>query len=79
VRGVSSLLMAGWRRPRLLVAGAATVAALAAAGCGEKSEPDVHPPTTAPVTTPAPTTTTPAPTQTKTGPTATAPVPKQGP
>jgi hypothetical protein len=42
------------------------VAALAAAGCGEKSEPSIHPPTTAAITTtpittaPAATTTAPA-------------------
>ena len=52
------------------------VAALAVTGCGEKSEPSVHPPTT---TTPPPTTTAPAPTATKPAPTPTAPVPKQVP
>jgi hypothetical protein len=51
--------------------GTAAVAALAAAGCGEKSEPSVHPPATAGVTT-TPTATAPAPTTTN-------PVPKTTP
>jgi multidrug efflux pump subunit AcrA (membrane-fusion protein) len=69
------------RRLRPIVLGAAAIAALAAAGCGEKSEPSVHPPTTA-ATTSVPTTTptTPAPgTVTKTEQTPTAPVPKTTP
>jgi hypothetical protein len=60
--------VAGRRRLALLL-GAAAIAVLGAAGCGEKSEPDVHPPVTtaspaittapAPTTTVAPQTTTP--------------------
>jgi hypothetical protein len=65
------------------VLGAAAIAALAAAGCGEKSEPSVHPPTTTAVAPTAPTTTAaapaPAPTTTKPAPTPTAPVPKTTP
>jgi hypothetical protein len=67
-------------RLRPLAIGTALAAALAAAGCGEKSEPQVHPPTTAPTvsvpttTAPPATTTAPAPT-----PTPTAPVPKTTP
>ena len=67
-------------RLRPLLLGAALAAALAAAGCGEKSEPQVHPPTTAPTvsaptaTGPPATTTAPAPAQTPTG-----PVPKTTP
>jgi len=59
----------------------AVLGALAAAGCGEKSEPAVHPPTTAAITTPAPTTTptAAAPTGTKPVQTPTAPVPKTTP
>ncbi len=75
---VSSAKTAGWRRLRPALVGAATVAALAAAGCGEKSEPAVHPPTTAPTTT-APPTTTSTPTQTQPAPTPTTTVPKQTP
>jgi hypothetical protein len=52
-------------------------AALAAAGCGEKSEPAIHPPTTAAVTT-TPTATAPAPTTTAPA-TPTAPAPKTTP
>jgi hypothetical protein len=78
VPGVNAAKTAGWRRLRLLVAGAMSMAAVGTAGCGEKSEPGVHPPTTAPTTTAAPTTT-PAPTQTKPAPTPTAPVTKQTP
>jgi hypothetical protein len=67
---------AGKRRllPLVLVAGA--LGAFAAASCGEKSEPTVHPPTTAPTTTVPPTTTAPPATTTKTP---TAPVPKTTP
>jgi hypothetical protein len=79
VPGVNAAKTARWRRLRLLVAGAVSMAAVGTAGCGEKSEPAVHPPTTAPTTTAAPTTTTPAPTQTKPAPAPTAPVPKQTP
>jgi predicted outer membrane protein len=61
----------GKRRLRPLLLGAAAVAALAAAGCGEKSEPSVHPPATTGVTT-TPTATAPAPTTTN-------PVPKTTP
>jgi hypothetical protein len=75
---VSFQALAGKRRLRPLVLGAAAVAAIAAAGCGEKSEPSVHPPTTAPATTLAPTTTAPG-TVTKPTPTPTAPVPKTTP
>jgi hypothetical protein len=64
----------------LAIAGVAAVAAVAAAGCGEKSEPSVHPPTTAAVTNTAPTPTTTAPgTITRTEQTPTAPVPKTTP
>jgi len=68
---------AGRRRllPLVLVAGA--LGAVAAAGCGEKSEPSVHPPTTAATTTTAPVTTTPSATTTSKSPTA--PVPKTTP
>jgi hypothetical protein len=62
--------------PLVLATGA--LAAMAAAGCGEKSEPAVHPPTTAATTATAPTTTTP-PATTKPTPTPTAPVPKTTP
>jgi hypothetical protein len=79
VRVVSSGIEAGRSRllPLLLAAGGLAVAA---AGCGEKSEPAVHAPTTAPATTtaPAPTTTPPA-TTTRPTPTPTAPVPKTTP
>ena len=58
--------------------GTAAVAALAAAGCGEKSEPAVHAPVTTGLT--ATTPTTPAPgTTTKPVQTPTAPVPKTTP
>ena len=57
----------------------AAVVALAAAGCGEKSEPAVHPPTTVAAPTTAPTTTAPGPTTTKPAQTPTAPVPKTTP
>jgi hypothetical protein len=68
------------RRLRPIVLGAAAIAALAAAGCGEKSEPAVHAPTTvaAPATT-TPTTTAPAGTVTRTEQTPTGPVPKTTP
>ena len=79
VPGMSPARTVGWRRRRLLIAGAASMAALGTAGCGEKSEPAVHPPTTAPATTAAQTTTAPTPTQTKPAPTQTAPVPKETP
>jgi len=61
------------------VLGAAAIVALASAGCGEKSEPSVHPPITAAATTTAPTTTAPGPTTTKPTQTPTAPVPKTTP
>jgi hypothetical protein len=70
-------------RPLLL--GAAAIAALAAAGCGEKSEPAVHAPTTVATTTTATTpatgatTTTPGATTAKPQQTPTAPVPKTTP
>ncbi|HEX5820244.1 MAG TPA: hypothetical protein VFY30_00605 [Solirubrobacterales bacterium] len=63
--------------PVALVAGA--LGAVALSGCGEKSEPAVHPPTTAATTTTPPATTTPAPTTTAKTPTPTAPVPKTTP
>jgi hypothetical protein len=63
--------------PLALAAGA--LAAVAAAGCGEKSEPAIHPPTTAATVTTAPTTSTPPATITKPTPTPTAPVPKTTP
>jgi hypothetical protein len=68
---------AGRRRLWPLVLGMGAVAALAAAGCGEKSEPAIHPPTTAAVTT-TPTATAPAPTTTAPA-TPTAPAPKTTP
>jgi hypothetical protein len=73
--------LAGRRRLVPLALGTAAAAAILATGCGEKSEPAVHPPTTAAVTTtaPAPTATAPAPTATKPTQTATAPVPKTTP
>jgi hypothetical protein len=70
---------AGRRRLRPLVLGTAALAALAAAGCGEKSEPDVHPPVTTAVTTTAPTTPTQGATTTAPAQTPTAPVPKTTP
>jgi hypothetical protein len=63
--------------PVALVAGA--LGAVAVSGCGEKSEPTVHPPTTAATTTTPPATTTPAPSTTAKTPTPTAPVPKTTP
>ena len=78
-RAVSSQASAGRRRLRTLVLGTAAIAALAAAGCGEKPEPSIHPPTTTAATTTTPTTTAPAPTTTKPAPTPTAPVPKTTP
>jgi hypothetical protein len=75
---VSSHGSGKWRL-RPLVLGIAAVAALATAGCGEKSEPAVHPPTTVAVPTTAPTTTAPGPTTTKPAQTPTAPVPKTTP
>jgi hypothetical protein len=73
VPGVSGMHQAGWRHLRLALAGALAVAALALTGCGEKSEPEVHPPTTAPTTVPPATTTTPTATNAVPTPTATAP------
>jgi hypothetical protein len=67
------------RRLRPLVLGTAAIAALAAAGCGEKSEPAVHAPTTAPATTTIPATTTPPATTATQPQTPTAPVPKTTP
>jgi hypothetical protein len=60
--------------PLVLVAG--TLGAAALAGCGEKSEPAVHPPTTAATATTPPATTTAPPATTKTP---TVPVPKTTP
>jgi hypothetical protein len=54
------------------------VAALAAAGCGEKSEPSIHPPTTAAITT-TPTATAPGVTTTAPANTSTAPTPQTTP
>src|SRR5829696_5579852 len=65
------------RLPLVLVAGA--LGAVAVAGCGEKSEPAVHPPATAPTTTAPQTTTVPSATTTKPAPTPTVPVPKTTP
>jgi hypothetical protein len=65
VQRVSFEAKAGRRRLRFVALGVAGVAALAAAGCGEKSEPSIHPPTTAATTTTAPA----VPTQTTTTPT----------
>jgi hypothetical protein len=70
------------RRLRPIVLGAAAIAALAASGCGEKSEPAVHSPTT--VATPTATTAPPGTngtvtTTTKPQVTPTAPVPKTTP
>jgi hypothetical protein len=77
---VSSEGSAGRRRLRPLVLGTAAIAAIAAAGCGEKSEPSIHPPTTtAAATTTTPTATAPSPTTTKPVQTPTAPVPKTTP
>lgn len=61
--------------------GIAVATALAAAGCGEKQEPPIHPPTTAPATTtaPTPTTTTPTAPNTTTKPPPTGTAPKQTP
>jgi hypothetical protein len=75
-------LSAGSRRLRLVVLGAAVSVAFAASGCGEKSEPSVHPPTTAAATTTVPATTPTATTPgtiTRTEQTPTAPVPKTTP
>jgi hypothetical protein len=58
----------GRRRLRPLVLGTAAVVALAVAGCGEKSEPSVHPPATTAVTATTPTATVPEPTTTQPGP-----------
>ena len=69
----------GRRRLGPLVLGTAVIAALAASGCGEKSEPAVHAPTTTAVTTTAPATTTAAATTTTQPQTPTAPVPKTTP
>jgi len=66
------------RLPAPIVA-AVVILGLAIAGCGEKSEPAVHPPTTAPTTVSVPTATTPPPTTTQPAPTPTAPVPKTTP
>jgi hypothetical protein len=74
-----SMLTVARRRLRPLVLGTAAIAALAAAGCGEKSEPDVHPPTTAALTTTAPPVTTTEPTAPAPPQTPTAPVPKTTP
>ncbi len=76
VPAVSSDGWAGRRRLRPLVLGTAALAALAAAGCGEKSEPAVHPPTTAAATTTATGQPAPAPTATKPTQTPTAPAPE---
>jgi hypothetical protein len=69
---------AGRRRLRPLVLGLGTVAALAAAGCGEKSEPSIHPPTTAAITT-TPTATASGVTTTAPANTSTAPAPQTTP
>jgi hypothetical protein len=74
VPAVISQVSAG-RRLRLLALGTVAIAALAAAGCGEKSEPEVH----APATTVAPTTTAAPGVTTRPTPTPTAPVPKTTP
>ena len=68
----------GTRLSRGLALGAAAIVAIAAAGCGEKSEPPIHPPTTAATTTVPPATTAPT-TTARTTPTPTAPVPKTTP
>src|SRR4051812_11469797 len=79
VPAVIARALAGRRRLGSLVLGVAAIAALAASGCGEKSEPAVHAPTTTAATTTAPATTTP-PAATQTHPqTPTAPVPKTTP
>ena len=70
---------AGTRRLLPLALAAGTLAAVAVAGCGEKSEPAIHPPTTAATVTTAPTTTTPPATIAKPNRTPTAPVPKTTP
>jgi hypothetical protein len=71
-------LEAGRRRLLALVMAAGALGAVAVSGCGEKSEPAIHPPTTAATTATPPATTT-APTVTRTAPTPTAPVPKTTP
>ncbi|MGA9371416.1 MAG: hypothetical protein WBV53_06175 [Solirubrobacterales bacterium] len=70
---------AGRRRLLAVVLVAGTLGAVALAGCGEKSEPAVHPPTTAATTTTPPATTAPPATATRPTPTPTAPVPKTTP
>jgi hypothetical protein len=76
---VSFRASAGRRRLRLLVLGTAAVATLAAAGCGEKDEPPIRPPTTAPAAT-TPTAPAPPGATTTAPPNApTAPVPKTTP
>jgi hypothetical protein len=67
------------RRLPALVAAAGVLAAGAFAGCGEKPEPAIHPPTTAAITTTPPATTAAPGTPTKPVPTPTAPVPKTTP
>jgi len=79
VPAVSSEAEVGRRRLRPLVLWTAALAALAAAGCGEKPEPSIHPPTTAAATTTAPAKPAPAPTATKPTRTPTAPAPKTAP
>jgi hypothetical protein len=74
VPAVISQVSAG-RRLRLLALGTVAIAALAAAGCGEKSEPEVH----APATTVAPGSTSAPGVTTRPTPTPTAPVPKTTP
>ena len=70
---------AGRRRMLPLVLVSAALGAAVVGGCGEKSEPAVHPPTTAAATTTASPAVTTTPTATKPAPTPTAPVPKTTP
>jgi hypothetical protein len=84
VPAVIAELQTGWRRLLAVALAVGTLGAVAVSGCGEKSEPAVHPPTTAattttpPATTTTPATTTPPATTVKPA-TPTAPVPKTTP
>jgi hypothetical protein len=78
VPAVIARLEAGRRRLLALALTAGALGAMVLSGCGEKSEPPIHPPTTVATTTTPPATTT-APTPTRTTPTPTAPVPKTTP
>lgn len=79
VPAVIARLEAGRRRLLALALTAGALGAVTVSGCGEKSEPAIHPPTTAATTTTPPAATTTAPAVTRTAPTPTAPVPKTTP